>query len=98
LKAIETYIRYIRQAIHQSKIIIKADSTFESQFPSRTYRGSVKLDGNKLSFTTDPAKSVEDANSTTKVRKFTFVASTDGRILRRDKSKYSSDLYGYIKQ
>ena len=98
LKAIETHIRYIRQAIHQSEITIKADGTFESQFPSRTYRGNVKLDGNKLSFTTDPAKSIEDLNSTTKVRTLAFVASANGRILRRDKSKYSSELYGYIKQ
>jgi hypothetical protein len=89
----------IRQKFDQAQITINADGTFESQFTLEGYGGKVKINGNKLIFTADPAKSTEGTGSATKVRQFTFVVSADGKTLLYDQPKYPSKLLrGYVKQ
>ena len=97
---------FMRLTIDQSRFTINVDGTFTSQSALRNDRGHVKIDGNKLIFTTKPANASKGTVATTNAcheRECSTVTvlevSADRKTLLPDKSqRHSKLLRGYVKQ
>ena len=100
--------RYTRQIFESRKIIINADSTFERQedIESEEY-GKVRLDGNKLLFTTELIK-LDNSTQVTRCSKnctslYLYVTADGKTLLPYDPQFYGSEkpflfFRGYVKQ
>jgi|GEM_PF-1482665 len=104
VEVVEQLERGIRQSYEQVGIIINADGTFEARI-NFEQRGKIKLDGNKLIFTADSSKPLDDTNGSTSTSKciecctFMLNISTDRKTLLLDEPLNPSELLrGYVKQ
>lgn len=95
----------LRQPYKQMRITINADGTFEDSFIAGTSYGKVRLDGNKLIFTSDLTRLIDGVNGSTNSSQcrecctFTLNVSTDRKTLLLDKfSNPAQLLRGYMKQ
>lgn len=95
----------VRKTFDEARITINADGTFESSFAAEKQRGTVRIDGNKLTFTNDPIEPINGAGSSIKAPQcakpctFTLSVSTDRKTLLPNNAENPSRLIPtYIKQ
>ena len=94
-----------RQSYEQMRIVVNPDGTFEDSFIAGTRYGTVRIDGNKLIFTSDSIKLLDSTNGSTNSSKcsecctLTLKISADRKTLLLDEPQNPSQLLrGYVKQ